>query len=319
MPPSLPAYRMAFTKIVSVATEKALGVPEGAPEYDGAIQQFTYDGSTSQQWLHSTTNWAEDLVIEVSTFTSRSTGKVLDVMASATDNHTPIIQWTPYHNQRNQMWWAPLKESDGSVVIASCLGSRPTRGQLGRIDHHPGEKVLDVPGGQPAERIQLFDFNGGANQRWRLEPAEEVAVVKIVSRVSGKVLDVPGFSPNPVQVQQYEFNRERWQTNQLWQVIPVDGEFVKIVSVSSGLVLDVPGGSPEDYTPIQQHRYNGGHNQQWLLAPVEDNYFRIISRATGKVLDVPESSEESGVGIIQFPSQPRQHNQQWAFMHPAIS
>jgi hypothetical protein len=317
MPLSLSSYQMMFTRIVSVATGKVLGVPGGAPEYEGAIQQFTYDGSTSQQWLYKTRNLTEDIVTEVSTFTSRATGKVLDVMESATDNHTPVIQWTPYHNQRNQMWWAPLSESDGSVVIASCLGHRPTRDQLGRIDHHPGEKVIDVPGGQPTGRIQIFDFNGGANQHWRLEPAEAIAVVKIVARVSDKVLDVPGFSPNPVQVQQYEFNQGRWQTNQLWQVIPVEGEFVKIVSVSSGLVLDVPGGSSEDYIPIQQHRYNGGHNQHWLLAPVEDNYFRIISRATGKVLDVPESSEESGVGIIQFTSQPRQHNQQWALIHPS--
>jgi len=90
-----------------------------------------------------------------------------------------------------------------------------------------------------------------------------MADFKIVSRSSGKVLDVPGFATHDgAQIQQFTDNGGK---NQHWGLIPIGGGFFKIVSRSSGKVLDVPGSATNDGEKIQQFTDNGGTNQQWRL------------------------------------------------------
>src|SRR5262245_42773419 len=72
----------------------------------------------------------------------------------------------------------------------------------------------------------------------------------IKSRVSGKVLDVPGYSTSDhALIQQIADNGG---LNQEFRLEPVSGGYYKIVSRWSGKALDVPDGSNANNVQIQQ-------------------------------------------------------------------
>jgi hypothetical protein len=133
----------------------------------------------------------------------------------------------------------------------------------------------------------------------------------ILSRSSGLVLDVPGFS-NDAQTPIQQFPDNGGQ-NQHWQLVPVDGRFFQVRSLSSGLVLDVRGASRDDHAVIQQFPDNGGQNQHWEFIPVfvgppdlpfpvlggGTTFFKIRCRRSGKVLDVTGRSAEPQVQLQQ--------------------
>ena len=68
--------------------------------------------------------------------------------------------------------------------------------------------------------IRLGDYQGSANQQWQLVPLGSRGY-KIVSKFSGKVLDVrggPEATGNGVPIQQWDF---LGGANQQWQLVPV--------------------------------------------------------------------------------------------------
>ena len=120
----------------------------------------------------------------------------------------------------------------------------------------------------------------------------------IKSRVSGKVLDVPGFSfSDHAQIQQIADNGG---VNQEWRLEPVSGGYFKIISRWSGKALDIPDGSFNDNVVIQQFTEHNGLNQQWELVQLPGGYTKIVSRLTRKVLDVPDGNTANGVKIQQY-------------------
>ena len=90
------------------------------------------------------------------------------------------------------------------------------------------------------------------------------AVYRIVSKSSGKVLDVPGLADGAPIVQYTDHGR----TNQQWRLVPVSPKVYKIVSIASDKVLDVPGAVGADGVQIQQYTDDGGTNQWWQLASI---------------------------------------------------
>jgi hypothetical protein len=165
---------------------------------------------------------------------------------------------------------------------------------LCKIMARSSRKVLDIPSANPADgvRIQQWSDNGGTNQHWVVVNLQN-GFFKIVSRATGKVLDVtggPAAIGNGVPIQQWSDNGG---TNQQWdlRIAAIDmgnaETWFKFISRSSGKVLDVIGGSgaTADGVQIQQWSDNGGTNQQWLLLPVR-NVCKIVSQSSGKVLAV---------------------------------
>jgi 4-amino-4-deoxy-L-arabinose transferase-like glycosyltransferase len=134
------------------------------------------------------------------------------------------------------------------------------------------DKVLEAraTSGDNGVAIQQGDYVDGANQQWQLL-AVDSTYGKIVSKLSGKVLDVgsgAGATGNgaPIRLGDYQGS-----ANQQWQLVPLGSRGYKIVSKFSGKVLDVRGG-PEatgNGVPIQQWDFLGGANQQWQLVPVQ--------------------------------------------------
>ena len=150
-------------------------------------------------------------------------------------------------------------------------------------------------------------------------------VYRIANRNSGKLLDLPGSSPEDgVIIQQYRDNGGG--ANQQWLLSPTGSGYFKIINRSSGKLLDVPGSVPTDGVEIQQYHDNGGGaNQQWRVAsvPADPGYVTIENRATGKVLDVPGSSLADGAPIQQYRNNGGTPNQEWllslADAHPYVT
>src|SRR5215472_7444069 len=142
------------------------------------------------------------------------------------------------------------------------------------------------------------------------EGGETTMTVEIVSRATGKVLDVPGGQPvEGLGIQQFH---DDGGTNQQWEVIPDGGAF-RVMSVATGMVLTVPGadqGDPGDGVQIEQFLDHGGPSQRWQFVSVPPGFFTIVSVATGRVLDVRGGLPEDQVPIQQFESKGGA-NQQW--------
>lgn len=133
-------------------------------------------------------------------------------------------------------------------------------------------------------------------------------VYEIVSKMSDKVLDVPGASgANGAIIQQWDYNGGGQQK---WLLIPVDSQYYRIVNQLSGKVLDITGVSTANGALIQQYDWLGGDNQQWRFVPTGGGYFYIVSKLDGKVLDVTSASTANGAVIEQYDSGGGD-NQQW--------
>jgi hypothetical protein len=142
-----------------------------------------------------------------------------------------------------------------------------------KIESRLSGKALEARGtsaGENGTLIQQWDYVDSANQQWQLI-AIDSTYDKIVSRLSGKVLEVEGGAEatgNAAPIRLWDYVGG---ANQQWQLVPIDSGGYKIVSKLSGKVLDVRGGNEATGNgfPIQQWDYLGGANQQWQLVPVQ--------------------------------------------------
>jgi uncharacterized repeat protein (TIGR03803 family) len=176
-------------------------------------------------------------------------------------------------------------------------------------------------GGNPVnELIQADDgafygaaLSGGANSRGvvfrvRLGGSTPDQFVEIVSRNSGKCLDVYGASTDAgAQAIQWTCHGG---ANQQWRLEPAGGGAYRIIARHSGQALDVYGASLDDVAPIIQWPVHGGDNQAWTLEPASDGYVRIVARHSGKAMDVEGASTGDGARVIQYTPHDGA-NQQW--------
>lgn len=121
---------------------------------------------------------------------------------------------------------------------------------------------------------------------------------KIINKMSGKALDVTGYSLlNGTAIQQWDYLDG---DNQKWYVIPQDSQNYKIINKMSGKALDVTGYSLNNGTPIQQWDFLSGGNQLWQLSLPNFLDFKIMNKMSGKVLDVTGYSTSNGGRIQQW-------------------
>ena len=136
--------------------------------------------------------------------------------------------------------------------------------------------------------------------------------VNIVSKNSGKCLDVSGISYDPgARLQQYSC----WGgDNQKFQFIPVPGGY-SITAKHDNMGLDVAGGPGAvwDSAAIIQWPYWGGSNEIFNLQPTGDGSFNIVANHSGKCLDVVNISTQNGAKIQQYGCWGGE-NQKWTFV-----
>lgn len=117
----------------------------------------------------------------------------------------------------------------------------------------------------------------------------------ILSKTSGKVMDVPDGSQDDVQVIINEFN---YSNNQIFHFIKLkDGSYL-IVANHSGKVLTVKEGNKSEGAIIQATRKNS-KSQKWKLIKQSDGSVMIQSVLSKQYLDVSGYGIYDGEGMIQ--------------------
>ncbi len=170
-------------------------------------------------------------------------------------------------------------DRDGTLLWQENLnGTAPNSGDFGlsvAVDNQGNAFAA----GQTENTSTLSDFTVA---KFATSPPDQY--VEIVSRNSGKCLDVYGASTDAVApIIQWTCHGG---PNQQWRLEPVSDGAVRIIAHHSGQVLDVYGGLVDDVTPIIQFPWHGGDNQRWTVEPASNGYVFIVARHSGKVLDV---------------------------------
>ena len=129
-------------------------------------------------------------------------------------------------------------------------------------------KVLDVAGVSKSDgaNVQQWTYNGGANQKWRIE-ALTTGAYQVVAIHSGKCLDLAGGSlADGANVQQWSCNGS---VNQQWRVELLSGSTYQLVSMKSNKCLDVASAGTANGTNVQQWSCSGAANQSWRIWPTK--------------------------------------------------
>jgi hypothetical protein len=130
-------------------------------------------------------------------------------------------------------------------------------------------------------------------------PSTSASWVQVVSKNSGKCLDIAGISTSEgAPLQQWTC----WGgDNQKFQFTAVPGGY-EITARNSGLQLEVAGGpaATTDGVGVIQWPYWGGSNEIWKLTPVSNGYFSIVASHSGKCLDVAGISPNDGALLQQW-------------------
>lgn len=145
-------------------------------------------------------------------------------------------------------------------------------------------------------------------------------LVKIVSKFSGKALDVPLELYNKDR-QQWDWGQvQQWDQNgqpqQQWGLLPNDegdGSFF-IVSNICGYYLDVRGGSTNDGAEVWVYSQNKLPNQRWMLEDQGNGFYIIRNQNSRKVLDVTGWNANNGTKLDQWEST-NADNQLWQIVH----
>ncbi|MBV9226367.1 MAG: RICIN domain-containing protein [Acidobacteriaceae bacterium] len=136
--------------------------------------------------------------------------------------------------------------------------------------------------------------------------------VKVVSKNSGKCLDITGISTAPgAPLQQWTCTGG---DNQKFQFTPVPGGY-KVTAKNSGLQLDVWGGpnATQDGPAIKQWPYWGGANEIFQVSQEMDGYYTIHPADSGKCFDVSGISKNDGAPVTQWTCWGGD-NQKWSFI-----
>jgi poly(3-hydroxybutyrate) depolymerase len=131
-------------------------------------------------------------------------------------------------------------------------GSSPPPSTSALVNAAAG-RCLDVPNSSQTNgtQVELWDCNGGANQRWTPTSSKQLQVY------GGKCLDAEGAGTSPgTRAIIWDCNG---QSNQQWNV-NADGT---VVGVQSGLCLAAGGAGTANGTRIVLWTCNGGGDQQW--------------------------------------------------------
>lgn len=141
------------------------------------------------------------------------------------------------------------------------------------------------------DRISIDQLSGG-NSGLTNRGVVSGTVYKLLSKRSGKALDVSGYSASPgALVDQWAYVGGN---NQKWEMIDVGDGYFKIYSAHSGLVLDIAAGSSDGQ--INQAASADKDSQKWKLEKV-NGYYKIVNKSNGKVLDVSNESYDNGASV----------------------
>jgi hypothetical protein len=144
------ALPTGLTTVVNKGSGKCVDARSGATANGTAVQQYTCNSSTAQQWQLQATDSGYYRVNN-----GNNTAQALDVTGVSTADSALLQLWA-YGGGTNQQW-LPVVESDGSYHF---------------VNRNSG-KCLDVPSASTADSVQLQQYtcNGSAAQSFSLGAA----------------------------------------------------------------------------------------------------------------------------------------------------
>ncbi|MCT4587385.1 MAG: RICIN domain-containing protein [Carboxylicivirga sp.] len=214
---------------------------------------------------------------------------------------------------------------DGSITIYAKDYRKPDENweQIKQVDG----VSLGLDGNIYASLVTQSDVNSTKNYYWtngeyvhvkttgiEVDPIVEPGYYKVVSKNSGKVIDVSGISQDDgANICQWEYVGGE---NQQWKIEQVENGKYRFMARHSGKVLDVYSWSTANGGNIVQWPWVNYENQKWRIDKVDDTYFTITSCSSNKVLDVDGISSDNGANVQQW-DYVGQSNQQWQLVKVA--
>jgi len=150
--------------------------------------------------------------------------------------------------------------------------NRISNGATYKFVNRASGKVIDVPGGQNTNALQLqqWDDINTTAQHWVVTDtgtSTNVYEITSVSSPDNKVMDVRNGTKNngeAIQLMQ-DFNN----TAQRFRIIRLSNGYYSILNVNSNKAVEVAGSSSASGALLQQNEYRGDFHQQWELIRID--------------------------------------------------
>lgn len=144
-------------------------------------------------------------------------------------------------------------------------------GSTYKLINRASGKVIDVPGGQNTNALQLQQWtdNNATAQRWVIDDLgtyNNYYRLTSVSSSDSKVMDVRNGTKNNGEAIQLMQNLNN--TAQQFRLIKLSNGYWSILNVNSNKAVEVTGASTTDGAKLQQNLYRGDLNQQWELVKI---------------------------------------------------
>ncbi len=144
-------------------------------------------------------------------------------------------------------------------------------GSTYKLVNRASGKVIDVPGGQNTNALQLQQWtdNNATAQHWVIDDLgtyNNYYRLRSVSSSDNKVMDVRNGTKNNGEAIQLMQNLSN--TAQQFRLIKLSNGYWSILNMNSNKAVEVTGASSADGAKLQQNLYRGDLNQQWQLVKI---------------------------------------------------
>ena len=271
-------YSDGYYRLISLNSEKAIGVKNGSIVPGSAVVQSSKQEDGSQQFSVKAN--------PDGTYTFICVANALSLSCSSLGSEASIV------SQPSDSGYCTFRLEkpeyvvpEGLVKISSSLDT---------------DKVLDVANASESDgaNVQLYSSNSTFAQKWMCAHVEGHAnVYRFESLCSGKNMaerdsNVCVENPNPSA------------KSQMWLLAGINSGAYSFVNLESGKSLDVRYASTSNGTNIQTYDYNGSKAQQFIfetVSPVAGGTYVIHSKSNyGQVVDVKYASTESGANVWSY-------------------
>ena len=271
-------YSDGYYRLISLNSEKAIGVKNGSIVPGSAVVQSSKQEDGSQQFSVKAN--------PDGTYTFICVANALSLSCSSLGSEASIV------GQPSDSGYCTFRLEkpeyvvpEGLVKVSSSLDT---------------DKVLDVANASESDgaNVQLYSSNSTFAQKWMCTHVEGHAnVYRFESLCSGKNMaerdsNVCVADPNPSA------------KSQMWLLAGINSGAYSFVNLESGKSLDVRYASTSNGTNIQTYEYNGSKAQQFIfeaVSPVAGGTYVIHSKSNyGQVVDVKFASTESGANVWSY-------------------
>ena len=271
-------YSDGYYRLISLNSEKAIGVKNGSIVPGSAVVQSSKQEDGSQQFSVKAN--------PDGTYTFICVANALSLSCSSLGSEASIV------GQSSDSGYCTFRLEkpeyvvpEGLVKISSSLDT---------------DKVLDVANASESDgaNVQLYSSNSTFAQKWMCTHVEGHAnVYRFESLCSGKNMaeresNVCVEDPNPSA------------KSQMWLLAGINSGAYSFVNLESGKSLDVRYASTSNGTNIQTYEYNGSKAQQFIfetVSPVAGGTYVIHSKSNyGQAVDVKFASTESGANVWSY-------------------